>query len=100
MRWSWPSWLAIVLGVLAAVAAFALVPKSNADLAPALLVGGAILIGAGLHALQSAWSSCGGCYGGCDCDHCEGCKGGECCGNCGCYGESHEGHGHDGGHSH
>jgi len=77
-------------------------------LAPAMVVAGGLLLAAGLHALQAAWSSCCDWYGGCDCEHCEGCKGGDCCGQCGCYdepkrpGESkgHEGHGHDGGHSH
>ena len=107
MRWSWPSWLAIGLGI--ATFGFGLYHRSMGDatFGAGLVVAGAILIGAGLHALQSACSGCCGdsCGygGGCNCDHCEGCKGGDCCGKCACYSEGdggHEGHGHDGGHSH
>lgn len=108
MRWTWPSWLSIFLGAVALVSGFVLGMAS--PLAPSLLIVGGILLAAGLHALQGAWSSCCGACGdyGCDCQHCEGCREGDCCGECACYGPEgrngespgHEGHGHDGGHSH
>jgi hypothetical protein len=106
MGWTWPSWLAIVLGVVGAAAGFALHGHASwTSLAPAVVVGGALLLAAGLHGLQSAWASCCAWDEGCDCDHCEGCRGGACCGRCPCYGpggdEGHEGHDHGApGHSH
>ncbi|HUR61662.1 MAG TPA: hypothetical protein VM286_04790 [Candidatus Thermoplasmatota archaeon] len=113
MRWSWPSWLAIIFGALLAVAAFWLTNDQH-DVAylTGLLIPGAILMGAGLHALQASYDSwCGDdCYGygggSCGCDHCGDCSGGDCCGHCGCSnmrtdGQGHDGHGHDHGeHSH
>jgi hypothetical protein len=68
----------------------------------ALLLGGLVLVAAGLHALQGAYTACCDDWcddDGCGCGHCDGCKGGECCGHCGCPKEvSHE-HG-PGGHQH
>jgi len=117
MSWSWPSWVAIALGVLSTIAGavLAAVLPSNAMLAAqlmplAFLLGGLILLAAGLHGLQTAWSSCGDCCAGCGwgdgcgCDHCSECANGSCCGHCGCEGEDegHEGHehGNGAGHSH
>ena len=114
MGWTWPSWLAIVLGAVSLGSGLVAIGTEYAEsgVGPFVLVstfiGGAILLASGLHSLQNAWSSC--CdWSGCDCDHCEGCSGDDCCGRCGCYGggrerghegPGHEGHGHDGGHSH
>jgi len=108
MRWSWPSWVAIVLGLLAVLIAvavyFALDPTSGYGermygMAGPVFIGGAILLAAGLHSLQASYDSwCGDCGygGGCGCDHCKECADGECCGHCGCEGMNggHEGHDH------
>lgn len=102
MRWTWPSWVAIGLGIVCF--GFGLWHRSmdDATFGAGLVVAGALLLAGGLHSLQNAWSAwCDyDCYGGCDCDHCEGCKGDDCCGKCECCQGGHGGHGHDGGHSH
>lgn len=109
MGWTWPSWTAIGLGVLLAILGFILSDTmgmmSGSTMAGAgmpLLVGGLILLAAGLHGLQGAYTACCDNWcgdGGCGCGHCSDCKGGTCCGHCGCPNEvSHE-HG-PGGHQH
>lgn len=87
MHWTWPSWLAILLGVVAAAAGFATNFQTGAipNLGPALIIAGALLMAAGLHALQGAWTACCG-YDRCDCEHCGACSSGDCCGKCDCYG--------------
>lgn len=119
MRWTWPAWTAVTLGALGVACAGALLVSSwetggaGFTLGIYLVLGGSILLAAGLHGLQSAYASCGDSCGwdGCGCDHCEGCRGDGCCGQCPCYGPKadaqagpanpgHEGHGHDGGHMH
>ncbi len=127
MRWTTPSWAAIVLGILTKIIGFVIFfttdltgpagAKNLALVAPALL-SGAILLAAGLLGLQVACSGCGsGCgyggRGGCgccdddcscgDCGDCSGgcscCKDGCSCGDCGeCGGKGESEHGHAHGH--
>lgn len=95
----WPSWLAILAGLLSFAAfVWCLVsPRHTATDGPALLigtfVGGAILLAAGLHSLQAsydAWCGCADCASGCDC-----CGDGCACGDCGeCGGEGGDGSAH------
>lgn len=101
MRWTLPSWTAIVLGALLALLGmimyFGIDATSGSTaakwvaLSPTMLLAGAILLGAGLLSLQSAWTAWCGNGGGCGCcgDDCE-------CGDCGdcCEDDEHEGHGH------
>jgi hypothetical protein len=106
MRWSWPAWAAVVLGLLAAIWGF--VARNGADqlVAPNALLGGLILLGLGLMSLQRSYDACCSDYcgygGGCDCGHCEGCKGDACCGECKCCDDDEGGHEHGKGgkHSH
>ena len=106
MRWTSPSWGAIVLGGLMVVAGFVLFfvtdigsvgGAKNFSLVAPLLISGAILLGAGLLGLQQAWTEC------CDWDDgCE-CCGDDCtCGDCSCCRPGGGDHGHEGheGHSH
>jgi hypothetical protein len=102
---SWPSWLAVLLGAVALVVGLVLnftTSVTSADaarwfsLVGPFLLGGAILLAAGLHALQAScdsWCGCDDCMGGCDCcgddcacGDCAACKGGHA---------GHEGHDHD-----
>lgn len=99
---SWPSWLMIVLGALLMLVGFYHYHfhDPNPTMLSALAIPGAILLAAGLLALQMAydsWCDCNDCSGGgCDCGHCAKCEGGDCCGQCDCTsaGDSHAGHGH------
>ncbi|MEA3202547.1 MAG: hypothetical protein QOI63_213 [Thermoplasmata archaeon] len=108
---SWPSWLAVLLGAVAFLLGLFLNFNASVSsvndarwfsLVAPLLIGGTILLAAGLHALQAtydSWCGCDDCMGGCDCcgDDCA-------CGDCGSCGKGeangHEGHDHDGGHDH
>lgn len=104
---SWPSWSAVLLGVVLIGSALLLLFNLHSEnaailtLVSAFLLSGAILLAAGLHSLQASYDSwCGdacGYGGGCGCNHCEECVDGECCGDCGCTpqgGHGHEGHDH------
>ena len=103
---SWPSWLAVGLGAVFVVAAFVVfnglsvsVVSKNQLLVLPLFLMGAILLAAGLHALQASydeWCGCADCMGegGCGCNHCEECVDGDCCGNCECSHGGAEAHVH------
>lgn len=101
---SWPSWLATFLGALALLLGIVLDLNGSVSsaasarwfaLATPLLIGGFVLLAAGLHALQAtydSWCDCGSCMGSC------GCCGDDC--NCGDCGECSDGDGGEGGHGH
>lgn len=100
MRWTWPSWAAIVLGLAAVIFGFAahnMADQAGALVSP-LLIGGMILLALGLSSLQRSYDACSDwCdYDDCDCNHCAGCKRGDCCGKCECYDDDdgHKGHKH------
>jgi hypothetical protein len=93
----WPSWLAVFLGaaafVLGLILDFAVSFTSASSgrwyaLVGPFLLGGSVLLAAGLHSLQAsydAWCDCADCAGaGCGCNHCEDCVDGDCCGECSC----------------
>ena len=103
MRWSWPSWAAIVLGLLAISLGIYIINIHEANPhVDALLIGGMVLLAAGLHALQGSYDNCCSDWcdydSGCDCNHCAGCKGDACCGECKCCDDddddAHKGHKH------
>lgn len=84
---SWPSWLAVALGALLAIIGLweSTRPATTMGSMMAaswgwLLLAGAILLAAGLHALQAsmdAWCDCSECADGCGC-----CGDGCACGDC------------------
>jgi hypothetical protein len=106
---SWPSWLAVLLGAVALLLGIVFNMNANQGdvstyryltLVGPFLIGGAVLLAAGLHALQAsydAWCGCADCSGGCGC-----CDDGCTCGDCdACRGsgagaghDSHDGHDH------
>lgn len=87
---SWPSWLAIALGALLAIIGLweSTRPATTMGNLMAswgwLLLAGAVLLAAGLHALQASldsWCDCAACSDGCSC-----CGDGCACGDCGACG--------------
>lgn len=98
---SWPTYLALGIGTLGIAAGLYVFYTTNfnsaasiraSGLSSTFVLGGAIVLAAGLHSLQATFDSwCGGaCADGC------GCCGDDCsCGDCACCkGEGHAGHSH------